>query len=91
VAVRTFYGRREMMDIQDMETKDFRMVQNVFNGVLYLIEALFGECNTLCPGTKAHTAYFALNSLALEFYDYENQKDLEERITKANEHQESDS
>lgn len=87
------------MDIQDMETKDFRMVQNVFNGVLYLIEAIFGECNTLCPGTKAHTAYFALNSLALEFYDYEEQKniedkinkEIEERIAKANEHQESDS
>lgn len=79
------------MDINDLSNKDYRMIQTVFNATLALIQALFGDPLELHPDSTARDAYYLLNRLCLDFYDAEKQKDLEERITKANEHQESDS
>ena len=79
------------MDINDLSYRDYRMIQAVFNATLELIRTLFGDLTELHPDSTARNAYSLLNKLCLDFYDAENQKDLEERITKANEHQESDS
>ena len=87
------------MDINDLSNKDYRMIQTVFNAALALIQALFGNPLELHPDSTARNAYYLLNQLCLEFYDAENQmnledkinKEIEERLNKANEHQESDS
>lgn len=79
------------MDIENFSYDDYRMIQAVFSATLKTIQALYGDPRTLMPGSKPYIAYFTLNDICLELYDAENQAALEQKLQKANEHQESDS